>query len=295
MKQIDLHGRKTNTESGQDKLLNALYSTAAGRMLLSPLVTPAVSRLIGRLLDTRPSCLLIRPFIKANHIDMKEFRPGRHRSRSYGYRSYNDFFTRKIKPGARPLDSSEDTLLSPCDSYATAYEITDDLILTVKDTGYSLPSLLKSHRLAAHFGGGYAVILRLTVSDYHRYSYAVSGTQSKNYHIPGIFHTVNPVANDYYPIYKENTREFTVIRSDRFGRVLQMEVGALMVGRIVNHKESCPVKRGEEKGYFEFGGSTVILLLEKNKVALRQDLLKNTAHGYETQVRLGDAIGKAIS
>lgn len=286
MKQIDINGNKSNTDSGQDKLLHFFYTTTIGRLMLKPLVTPWFSKLAGRFLSTRFSCRLIEPFIRANDIDMSHYKETK-------YQSFNDFFTRKIKPGARTTAGSEQTLISPCDCFATAYEITNNMTFDVKHTEYTLRSLLKSRKLAQRFAGGYALILRLTVSDYHRYCYAASGKQSKNYAIPGFFHTVNPVANDCLPVYKENTREYTVIHSPAFGEVLQMEVGALMVGKIVNHKHSCPVIRGEEKGYFKFGGSTIILLLQKDAVNLRSDLLVNTLSGYETQIRWGEALGEA--
>lgn len=284
MKQIDINGNRSNADNAQDKLLRTLYTSAAGRLLLKPLVQPGISRLAGKFLSTKLSRLFIYPFIRTNKIDMNDFE-------KTVYSSYNDFFTRKIKSGARTISGGENTLISPCDCYASAYKITENRTFDVKHTEYTVRSLLKSRRLAERFQGGYALILRLTVCDYHRYVYAASGKQSKIYRIPGTLHTVNPIAGDYYPIYKENSREYTVIHSPQFGEVVQMEVGALMVGKIVNHKECCQVTRGEEKGYFEFGGSTIILLLEKDAVTLRPDLLQHTAEGYETQLRLGDALG----
>lgn len=284
MKYIDINGNKKHADSSQDKLLKLLYTTRTGRMLLRPLVTPAFSKLAGALLNTRFSCRLIEPFVRSNAIDMSDYE-------ETGYRSYNDFFTRKIKPASRPVSGSSSDLISPCDCYASAYEISEDQILTIKNAKYTVSSLLHSKKLAARYQGGYALILRLTVSDYHRYAYAATGRQSKNYRIPGVFHTVNPIAGEHFPIYKENSREYTVIHSSHLGDIVQMEVGALMVGKIVNHKESCSVLRGEEKGYFEFGGSTIVLLLEKDAVTLREDLLVNTLSGYETQLRLGNIIG----
>lgn len=286
MKYIDINGNKKHADSGQDKLLKLLYTTRTGRMLLRPLVTPAFSKLAGALLNTRFSCRLIEPFIRSNAIDMDDYEETH-------YRSYNDFFTRKIKKGAREISGDSSDLISPCDCYASAYEISEDRILTVKNAEYTVSSLLHSKRLAARYQGGYALILRLTVSDYHRYAYAATGRQSKNYRIPGVFHTVNPIAGEHFPIYKENSREYTVIHTPHLGDILQMEVGALMVGKIVNHRESCTVLRGEEKGYFEFGGSTIVLLLEKDTVTLREDLLVNTLSGYETQLRLGNSIGRS--
>ncbi len=287
MKQIDRNGIKSYQDNAQDKLLRRLYTSYAGRMLLKPLVQPVVSKLAGKFLSTKLSCFLIQPFIRANSIDMNDFV-------KTAYCSYNEFFTRRIRPGARTVCGDADTLISPCDCYASAYEIADDQTFDIKHTKYTVRSLLRSNKLANRFQGGWALILRLTVSDYHRYAYAVSGTQSKIYRIPGKLHTVNPIAGDYYPIYKENAREYTVIRSPQFGDVVQMEVGALMVGKIVNHQGSGTVTRGEEKGYFEFGGSTIVLLLQKERSAIRDDLLENTAAGYETQLRLGDMIGTSV-
>ena len=184
------------------------------------------------------------------------------------YTSYNDFFTRKIKEGMRPLPEDKNILFSPCDSKVSAYRIDNDTKFTVKDTEYTVESLLRSKKAAKHYKGGYAVILRLTVDDYHRYCYIDYGTKEDNHFIKGVYHTVNPIANDYTPIYKENAREYTVLHTEHFGNVTQVEVGALMVGKIVNHHESSSVKRGDEKGYFKFGGSTIVLLFEKDKVAL---------------------------
>ena len=286
MDYIDLNGKLVQQTTSQDKLLDDLYRHMLGRLLLKPLVTPAVSRLVGPLLSSPFSTRLIPHFIESNNIDMSAYEKRK-------YRSFNDFFTRRIQEGKRPIPDEEEVLVSPCDCKATVYKIQEDSIFSVKNTEYTLRSLLKSVKLARRFQGGYCYILRLTVDDYHRYVYAASGTQSKNYHIDGTFHTVNPVANDYLPIYKENTREYTVIHTPDYGSIVQMEVGALLVGRIKNHKESCPVTRGEEKGYFEYGGSTIIILTEKDTYVPRQDLMQNTRRGYETKLLQGHVLGYA--
>ena len=138
-----------------------------------------------------------------------------------------------------------------------------------------------------------ALVFRLTVDDYHRYCYVADGEKSQNYHIQGVFHTVNPVANDVYPIYKENTREYSLLKTKRFKTILMMEVGALMVGRITNYEEAGTVRKGQEKGKFEFGGSTIILLLQKDAAVLDSDLIRNTEEGYEAIVKMGERIGTA--
>jgi phosphatidylserine decarboxylase len=141
------------------------------------------------------------------------------------------------------------------------------------------------------YAGGTMLVFRLTVDDYHHYCYVDDGIKTPNHHINGVFHTVNPIANDYYPIYKENTREYSLLKSKHFGDVLMMEVGALMVGKIVNYHNNADVKRGQEKGRFEFGGSTVVLCLQKGQAEIDNDIIANSAKGLETRVKLGEKIG----
>ena len=284
MDYIDLQGKKVSNITNQGQLLSFLYNNIFGRMLLKPLIQPQVSKLAGRYLSSAHSKWLISKFIERNEINMDIYE-------ECDYSSFNDFFTRKIKPDSRPVPEDLDVLISPCDCLATVYPIQENTTFSIKNTEYTLRSLLRSPRLAKRFRGGYAYILRLTVEDYHRYLYSVSGKQSKNYHIDGTFHTVNPIANDYLPIYKENTREYTVIHSKEFGDVLQMEVGALLVGKISNHKQSTVVTRGEEKGFFEYGGSTIVVLTQKGRVTPRSDLLTNSKNGYETKVLQAHPLG----
>ena len=284
MKYADLSGRFWEEENKQDAFLGKLYGSVWGRAILRPLVCPFVSRMAGRLLDSRISRLLIRPFIRANQISMEQYE-------QKAYRSYNDFFTRRVLPGQRTFPESPEKLGAPCDGKVTAYEIGPSSGFTVTHRTYTLESLLRSRRLAEKYQGGLAVILRLTVDDYHRYAYLDDGRKTCNRRIQGKLHTVNPAADEFYPVYKENSREYTMLRTRNFGDVIQMEVGALLVGRIVNLQEKGEIQRGQEKGFFEFGGSTVILLFEKGAVCLKKELLENTERGCETVVKMGEEIG----
>ena len=222
----------------------------------------------------------------SNGIDLSDYEP-------QAYKSFNDFFTRKIKPSARPLPKDKNVLISPSDGKVTAYEIDKVNGFVIKNSVYSVKSLLRDQKLAKRFEDGYAVIIRLTPDDYHRYCYAATGVKSHDRTIKGVLSTVNPVANEYVPVYKENSRNYCLIRTENFGDIVQMEVGALLVGRITNAHPygRRTVLRGEEKGYFEFGGSTIVLLLEKDKVELCSDLLENTREGFETKLRQGEAVG----
>lgn len=280
----DRDGNKTESSTDQDRLLRRLYGSRAGRLLLKLLVCRAVSEAGGMLMDSRFSSLLIGPFVKKNKIDLSLYE-------GQPYRSYNAFFTRQIKDEQRPIDMANRIFISPCDAKLSVYPIDGERCFCIKDTEYTVESLLRSSKLAKRYEGGYACIFRLTVDDYHRYCYVDSGVKSENRRIPGVYHTVNPIANDVLPIYKENTREYCLLKSENFGTLVQMEVGALLVGRIVNLHGAARVTRGQEKGRFEFGGSTVVVLIQKGRVEMDEDLLENTRNNCETIVRMGERIG----
>ena len=280
----DRNGNLVPGDDGQDRFLEWMYGTRPGRLLVKLMIRPGVSRAAGWLLDRRVSALAVRPFIRKNHICMDDFEQRR-------FRSFNDFFTRRVLPGKRPVDDAPAHLIAPCDSKLTVNAIRPDSRFRVKGTEYTLEGLLHSKELAETFLGGTLLLFRLTVGDYHRYAYIDSGFVTGSTRISGVFHTVNPAAASRCPIYRENTREYSLLESQQFGTVLQMEVGAAMVGRIVNAPGSRNVRRGEEKGRFEFGGSTVIVLLQKGRAILDADLPRNTAQDAETVVRLGERIG----
>ena len=274
---------QTNGES-QNNFLKKLYGTFLGRCALKILVCRFVSNLGGWYMNSRFSKWQIKSFIEKNNIDMSQFE-------NRQFTSYNDFFTRKILPGKRPYSKDDNVLISPADAKLSCYRIDDKCRVTIKDTSYSLEELLEDKELANEYLNGYWLVFRLTVDDYHRYHYIDDGKIIGNKFINGKFHTVNPIANDYYPIYKQNTRSYTVIESKNFGKMVQMEVGAMMVGRIVNYpKKQC--YRGEEIGHFEFGGSTLVILLKENQAIIDEDIVKNTINDKETVVKLGESIGK---
>lgn len=285
MRYKDREGNLKGENGFQDKLLKSLYGSTVGRAVVKCLTVPFVSELGGKILDSSLSRLFITPFVKMNHIDLslcekKEFD------------SYNAFFKRKFKEDAREINMAEDVFISPCDAKLTVYPIKTGSRFSIKHTAYTVEELLKNKKLADRYEGGYAWIFRLSVEDYHRYCYVADGRKSKNIRIKGVFHTVNPVANDVHPIYKENAREYSLLKTEKFGTVLMMEVGALLVGKIENRHEERKVKRGEEKGNFAFGGSTIILLTQKDKVCVDKDILKNTECAYETLVKMGEKIGE---
>lgn len=283
----DRGGKVREENSFQDRLLEWMYSHMAGRLLLRPLVLPAVSKLGGRLLSGKVSRVLIKPFIRSHSIDMSQYEKKR-------YTSYNDFFTRRLTDGARPVEMEPHVFVSPCDGRLGVYEINRLRTFAVKHTRYTVFGLLKSRRLAEQYAGGYVWIFRLCVDDYHRYIFVDGGTESRRFQIPGVFHTVNPAAGDRFPIYKENTREFSILQSENFGEIIQIEVGAMLVGKIENRPRKACVERGQEKGNFAFGGSTVILMTRAGKVCPDRDILENSLRGIETKVKLGERIGEKM-
>ena len=295
MKYRDLSGNEYNKNTFQDRLLNKIYSSPLGRAVIKPLTYDTISYIAGVFLSSKLSRILIKPFIKSNNIDMSSYKRGNLFSdnnknlndKYYGYSSYNDFFTRKIKASERVIGNGE--IISPCDGKVSCYTISDNTELKIKNSVYSVSSILKSKPLAEKFKGGYAIVIRLSVDDYHRYCYCTNGKKSPNRHIRGFLHTVNPAAFETTKVFKENTREYCLIKTGK-DIVVQMEVGALMVGRISNNnKSSCTVDKGEEKGYFEFGGSTIVLLLQKGR-KLCHNFLKNTEEGFETIIKQGENI-----
>lgn len=286
MKIVDRKGNEIVANQSQNELLKHLYGHVIGRGVLKVLTLPFITHMGGFYMNSSFSKRQIYSFIENNHIDMSQYE-------EKDFKSYNEFFTRKIKKNKRVIDMDINHLIAPADSKLSYYKITDDLKLCIKDSIYSLAELLDDFTLAKQYRDGICLIFRLTVDDYHRYSYIDSGRSLCYKYIPGIFHTVNPIANDYYPIYKQNSRAYSLLASENFGNIVFMEVGAMMVGKIVNHHKQCFVK-GEEKGYFEFGGSTIVLLFEKDKVIIDEDIVSNSLKNWETKVLLGEKIGEKL-
>lgn len=257
------------------------YTNIFGRFLLKQCTRPGVSKVVGSILDRPVSRLLIRPFIQYCHLDLTDY-PVRN------YSCFNDFFTRRILPDRRPIDDRPTSLISPCDGLMSVRPIDENTAFSIKDSLYTVNELLQDDSLARQYHGGYCVILRLTVSHFHRYCYLDDGFKEENHFIPGILHTVQPIAHMYHKVFKTNSREYTVLHTRNFDDIIQMEVGATLVGRISNNHEAYSFVRGEEKGHFEYGGSTIVLLIKKDQVLLHH------MGEEEIPVRLGEAIGHRI-
>ena len=283
----DRQGHHISDGDENNKSLRFLYETKLGGVVLSIFVRKPVSDFVGWFMQRRISALWIKKFLKNSHIDMRQYENRK-------FKSFNDFFTRQIRPECRPVDLEPTHFISPCDCKLTVFPINEDSTFAIKGGRYTPEQLLRNKELAQAYAGGTLLVFRLTVDDYHRYCYPDSGVKEKNVHIQGIYHTVNPIAFRKYAVFRENTREYTVLHSDNFGDLVIMEVGATLVGRISNLHGERRVRRGEEKGHFDFGGSTIVVLVKPNVLRVDEDILRNNAAGCETVIKYGERIGSSI-
>ena len=284
VKVADRFGKITEEETIQDRFLRRMYGNMAGRFMIRALVRPGISEIGGTLLESKASALAVRPFVKKNQIDLSQ-------CTKQSFDSYNDFFTRKLRPEARPVCGGQETFISPCDGRLTVYEIRENCSFEIKHTRYHVESLLRNKKLAKEFSGGYVWVFRLCVDDYHRYGNIDDGVILENKYIRGKLHTVRPIAVNRYPVFVQNSREYTIIKTKNFGRVAQIEVGALMIGKIKNHSKSGSVIKGTEKGMFLYGGSTIVLLFEKDTVSIPEKYFEETENDREVIVKYGSKIG----
>lgn len=280
----DRNGNILSTDAQQDKTLSFLYRNAFGRCITKILVRRWVSDLVGFYMSSPLSKGRIKRLIKHHAIDMSEYEDRK-------FSSFNDFFTREVREGKRPFSDNADELLSPCDAKLTVHDITEHGVYRIKGCDYGVAELLGSTEKASEFFGGKCLIYRLTVDNYHRYRYFDSGKELEYEFIPGVLHTVNPIAVARLDVYGRNCREVTYLETDNFGKCAYVEVGAMMVGRINNRHPEEGFSRGDEKGYFSFGGSTIVLLFKRDRVSIDSDIIENSAEGIETTVKCGEKVG----
>ena len=285
MKQGAANFETIETAGSDGVAVNFLYNTIPGRMLLKLLVRTTVSKFAGQILESPASRIFIGDFVKRNSIDMEDYR-------AVKYKSFNDFFVREIKEGLRLFPDNEYEVAAPCDGKLSAYPIAADSTFHIKNSIYTVESLLQDGNLAAEFTGGICLVFRLTPDNYHRYSFIDDGEIIYHKRINGKLHTVRPIAHQRFKVFCQNSRECTVMQTKNFDKIAQIEVGALFVGRITNYYIGGAVKRGSEKGMFQFGGSTVVMLFEKDSIIIDEAIYENTLKDKETIVRMGCGIGR---
>lgn len=264
----------------ESKALRFLYHTVPGRVLLKVVTSPIISKIGGAYMNSAISVRHIKKFIKKNNINMDEYHTKK-------WKSFDDFFTRKIRSKYRPIDKDPDAFVSPCDGRLSVYDIKEDTTFEIKGSHYTVESLLMDNTHAQKFAGGKALVFRLCVDDYHRYGYPADGHILFLLNVKGRLHTVRPIALEKYPVFIQNARSVTLIKTNNFDTIAQVEVGALMIGKIENHKAGGPIEKGDIKGMFHYGGSTIVVLTKKG-------VLNIPEHDEEVRVKYGQRVNTLL-
>lgn len=281
-----------------DGAIRFAYGNPIGRLLGPFIASKWFSQLYGKAQDSLKSAGKVAPFIKNFNIQMDQFKKGSFSENPIenSYKSFNEFFIREFREGKRPFTPNNQEMGAFAEArYFGHASMTDDLTVPVKGSMLRALDLIGDDALSEDFIGGPLMVARLCPVDYHRYHYPDAGKTLKAFSVPGDLHSVNPLALKYrQDIFIKNERRFSILESENFGKLAYIEVGATMVGKIVqSFDESRPFNKGDEKGYFLFGGSTVVLCGEKGKWVPSADMLKNTHAGMETYIRLGDVVAEA--
>ena len=279
--------------------IKLLYGDGWFSNLLSRSILPLIcrfsvfSKYYGWLQNGSTSRKKIIPFIEKYQVDDSEFLEP-----VGSFRSFNDFFIRKLNPSARPIQSGNDIAILPADGRYLVYANIERCPgIVVKDKRFSLEQLLQDAKLAHKYSQGGLVIARLCPVDYHRFHFPVGCVPQVPTSIDGPLFSVNPIAlSRDVNILAENKRVITHLKTQNFGPVLFIEVGATYVGSI--HQTYTPERhyaKGDEKGYFSFGGSCLLIFFESFRIEFDQDLLENTQKGLETYGQLGQPLGRALA
>jgi len=280
-----------------DGMVKFAYGNPIGRLLGPVIASKIVSQLYGKSQDSSKSAQKVPPFIKNFNIPIDQYQKGSFNENPIetSYRSFNEFFIRKFKDGQRTFTQKDHEMGAFAEARYFGHEsMTDDLTIPVKGSMLRAVDLIGDAELAKDFIGGPLMIARLCPVDYHRYHYPDDGNTLQSFTIPGDLHSVNPLALKYrQDIFIKNERRVSILETEHFGKLAYIEVGATCVGKIVqSFDESKPFNKGDEKGYFLFGGSTVVVCGEQGRWTPANDMLENTKAGVETYIHLGDVVAK---
>lgn len=290
------HRAKKTVETEQiygEKWVRWTYDTWLGNLALNALIRRAIlSRVYGWRMNRRYSAQQVLPFIVKYDLDVDEFAKS-----PFTFKSFNDFFYRGLKPGARPIAPGDEVAVLPADGRHLAFpnvEAADGFY--AKGQKFSLESFLGDAELAREFAGGALLISRLCPVDYHRFHFAVSGTPNEARTINGWLYSVSPLALRKRLAYLwENKRAVTLIETPKFGRVAQVEIGATMVGSILqSYVPGQAVSKGDEKGLFKFGGSCCVTIFQRGRIKFDDDLVEHSAGQLEVYARMGERLGVAL-
>lgn len=268
------------------------YDHRVGRAVFSFLLfrRRIFSHLMGLYCDSARSRRQIRSFIDKLKIDTEEvLQP------LDSFVSFNDFFTRRLKPSSRPYDDAPRAVISPADGRVLVYpRIEQDTVVPVKGRSFTLSALLEM--AAGDFLNGSLAVIRLCPADHHRFHFPCDGEILTSRLINGFYHSVNPIAlASRISVFTENKRALTLMRNPLLGKVAMVEIGAFGVGSIVQTFTGSHAVKFQEKGYFKYGGSTIVLVFRPHTLTFSADLIENTAEGYETFLKVGERIGTGRS
>ena len=275
-----------------EKYLKFIYANPLGKIALWSAVKRAwFSGWYGNRMRSPNSVRRILPFIDCYELDSDDFLLN-----VSEFKSFDDFFSRKLKPSKRPIDSSKQTVVFPADGRHLAINnVSMDQPLWAKGQKLKVEQLLGGYETAERYENGSVLVSRLCPIDYHRFHFPCDGKASSSFPINGFLYSVNPIALKRNISYLWHNRRFiTELDSENFGRILLVEIGATCVGGIQQTYDSGPVTKGSEKGFFHFGGSMTMIFFEKERIIFSEDLLENGKMGREVYARMGDICAKAI-
>ena len=270
-------------------IIKFLYSNTFAKPILKLLVANSfLSSFYGKLMNLKNSKNKIPKFVKDYDINLEE-------SEKNEFNSFNDFFIRKLKPNARPIDHNPHSITSPADGKILVYENIDNAqLFNIKGNNFNINKLLQNPDHINKFQNCQMAIIRLAPTDYHRFHFIIPCYVLDTHEIRGYYYSVSPIAHlNLHEIFCQNKRTICEAHNDDIGTYLILEIGATMVGSIVQtYTSHTNINKGDEKGYFEFGGSTVILIFQKNSITFDDDIIQNSLNGIETKVQMGEQIGK---
>lgn len=273
--------------------ISIIYNNPVGSNVLAKIASKkALTDFYGKCCDFKLSKVYIKKFVNKFDIDMSEYKKD-----IKDFSSFNDFFYRELSSDSRIINKNKNEFISPCDGKLLAIEHLDsNSSFRVKGYKYTVADLIENESLSGQYKNGTCLIFRLCPTDYHRFHFIDSGVCTSSKYIKGRYYSVNPVAlKNIERVFTENKREYSIFKTDNFNDVIYVEVGATFVGSIIQtYNPNTKVTKGFEKGYFKFGGSTVILLLKEGILSLDEDIRTQSKLGIETAVTLGEKIGKKL-
>ncbi len=280
-----------------DKAVSWLYDSASGRALTNFLIRKPLSQVYGMVQNSSLTERKVIPFIRDFNINMDDYKIEEGRTPEAPFSSFNNFFIRQFKEGARDFSQESNVMPAFCEARYFGHEsLNNEVSIPVKGKNWLAKDLVANEKWASVFEDGPCLLARLCPVDYHRFHFPVSGNILDDYRVSGLLHSVNPLALAKVPeVFSVNERHISILDTPEFGKLAYIEVGAICVGKIVQSRElKGSFERGEEKGYFLFGGSTVIVLGEKGRWTPDSVVIENTKKGTEVYQKLGSPIAKAL-